>query len=478
MISFFKKKNLQEINLINKFPWLKDLQSQKNYLVEESIDKRLSEIKGIYKFLKSDNGQNLLKSIYDEMINFGFPEYSSKIELNLLCEIFLPKTLDEIFYNPSNGLKNSFDNGSFNQNVVINNTYGYLIAPKGLVFIIGSANTILPVITSTILSYISGNVTVCQLSKSNSKIISKFINSLPSKCSDFFHFTELDHNNENDNRYLLEMLKTIPWDVINVWGGEEANKFYHSNSIDNPNRPQILNMEPLTGIVLIQASYLKSNLDKVTKELASSITEMGQQLCSSPTEGYIINDNNTEIDTIFFDNLVQNIEKYYFEFNDFETNYFKLDRMLTYAQDNNSKAFISKKHGNKISIIKSNNSSVFETISDDISLSIHKRRNFLEFIELDLFSKLFDKIMKINKKNSHKEIKKIQTILVFGDEKFFQNTCELAKKIGAYRVVDYEYIFKRHPFESLDGKHLVNEFTYHISLIGSLPFSDKKKSSI
>jgi hypothetical protein len=274
------------------------------------------------------------------------------------------------------------------------------------------------------------------------------------------------------------MLKTIPWDVINVWGGEEANNFYYSNSTDNPNRPQILNMEPLTGVVLIQASYLKSNLDKVTKELASSITEMGQQLCSSPTEGYIINDNNKEIDSIFFDNLVQNIEKYYFEFNDFETNYFKLDRMITYAQDNNSKVFISKKHGNKISIIKSNNTSVFESISEDISLSIHKRRNFLEFIELDLFSKLFDKIMKINKKNSHKEIKKIQTILVFGDEKFFQNTCELAKKIGAYRVVDSEYIFKRHPFESLDGKHLVNEFTYHISLIGSLPFSDKKKSSI
>ena len=30
-------------------------------------------------------------------------------------------TTDDIFYNPSNGLKNSFDNGSFNQTVIINN---------------------------------------------------------------------------------------------------------------------------------------------------------------------------------------------------------------------------------------------------------------------------------------------------------------------------------------------------------------------
>ena len=202
------------------FPWLKDLQSQKNYLVEESIDKRLSEIKGIYKFLKSDNGQNLLKSIYDEMISFGFPEYSSKIELNLLCEIFLPKTLDEIFYNPSNGLKKSFDNGSFNQNVVINNTYGYLIAPKGLVFIIGSANTILPVITSTILSYISGNVTVCQLSKSNSKIISKFINcrkfsSLMSKRKNFVKQKFINPSREvNDEYWMMRETTSVKSPVL------------------------------------------------------------------------------------------------------------------------------------------------------------------------------------------------------------------------------------------------------------------------
>ena len=57
MISFFKKKNLQEINLAKEFPWLNELQFQKNFLAEESIDTRLNEIKGIYKFLKSENGQ-------------------------------------------------------------------------------------------------------------------------------------------------------------------------------------------------------------------------------------------------------------------------------------------------------------------------------------------------------------------------------------------------------------------------------------
>ena len=33
------------------------------------------------------------------------------------------------------------------------------------------------------------------------------------------------------------MLKEIPWDVINVWGGEEANNFYYLNTANNNNRP-------------------------------------------------------------------------------------------------------------------------------------------------------------------------------------------------------------------------------------------------
>ena len=61
-------------------------------------------------------------------------------------------------------------------------------------------------------------------------------------------------------------------------------------------------------------------------------------------------------------------------------------------------------------------------------------------------------------------------VYFFGEDE----TLRLAKKIGAYRIVDADYIFKRHPFEALDGKHLVNEFTYQISLIGSLPFSNDR----
>ena len=165
MINFFKKKHIKDENISDKYDWVQNLNKEKIKLAEGNIQERLNDIKSIHKFLKTQNGKLLLKSIFDQMVNIGFPENSTKIELDLLNEIFLPQTLDDIFYNPSNGLNNSFDNGLFNQTVKINNSYGYITSPRGLVLIVGSSNTMLPVITSMILSYISGNVTVCQLSK-------------------------------------------------------------------------------------------------------------------------------------------------------------------------------------------------------------------------------------------------------------------------------------------------------------------------
>ena len=68
------------------------------------------------------------------MKDIGFPEISSKIELDLLIEIFSPETLNQIFFNPSNGFYNSNHSGIFKQTVQINEKYGYVVAPKGVSF--------------------------------------------------------------------------------------------------------------------------------------------------------------------------------------------------------------------------------------------------------------------------------------------------------------------------------------------------------
>ena len=168
--------------------------------------------------------------------------------------------------------------------------------------------------------------------------------------------------------------------------------------------------------------------------------------------------------------MIHDLEQNFIDFENFETSYFKLDRMLTFAQDHHSRVHVSKEHGNKISVIQSKEQSVFENLDDNQSVSIHERRNFLELIEVGSFDSILASIDRINSKHTHREIKKVQTILVFGDQAFNAQVLTLARKVGAYRVVDSHYIFERHPLEALDGSHLINEFTYHLSVIGSVPY--------
>ena len=59
MIGLFKKKEQNNnINLSNYFNWIKSLDKQKLELSNQELDKRLSQCKLVYKFLKSEKGKN------------------------------------------------------------------------------------------------------------------------------------------------------------------------------------------------------------------------------------------------------------------------------------------------------------------------------------------------------------------------------------------------------------------------------------
>ena len=63
--------------------------------------------------------------------------------------------------------------------------------------------------------------------------------------------------------------------------------------------------------------------------------------------------------------------------------------------------------------------------------------------------------------------KKIQTLLSFGDKSFDLEVHQLASLIGAYRIIDSNYILRRHPMEFFDNYNLFSEFTNLISIVGS-----------
>ena len=116
--------------------------------------------------------------------------------------------------------------------------------------------------------------------------------------------------------------------------------------------------------------------------------------------------------------------------------------MINIARDNGSRVFTSSLYSNNICVIESENDSVFKKYDSTNLLNIHERRNFIELIKVSSFKKIKQILNEIFDNYSYKETKKIQTILSFGDKNFDVEVPKLASVIGAYRIIDSNYVLK------------------------------------
>ena len=111
--------------------------------------------------------------------------------------------------------------------------------------------------------------------------------------------------------------------------------------------------------------------------------------------------------------------------------------------------------------------SAFNEYNSSHLLNIHERRNFIEIICVDNFSEIYQIINNLFNNFSYKDTKKIQTLLSFGDKTFDSEVHKLASLIGAYRIIDSNFVLRRYPMEYFDNYNLFSEFTNLISVVGS-----------
>ena len=114
--------------------------------------------------------------------------------------------------NPTPNSENNRHNVGFKIIDSINKEFGLIRTSIGKVFIVGSSNTLLPVLTSMILSYIAGNNTVVQLSSLHANCIPNFIENLPFEGVNHIHFTNLYREKEED----LLLIETCKFLISNI----------------------------------------------------------------------------------------------------------------------------------------------------------------------------------------------------------------------------------------------------------------------
>ena len=316
MINFFKKKEKtkkinHKLQLTKIFPWITKLEDNYINLSNQDINIRINEILDLKKYFKTQIGINQLLDLKDSLVISGYPENAAQLEIDFFLELFEDDTIKNLLFNDSAGLHLHQKNGYFNKKVKVNKDFGLIRTSIGKVFIVGSSNTLLPVLTSLFLSYIAGNNTVVQLSSLHVNCVPKLIENIPFDGAKHIHFTNLLREKEEDLSLIEALVTNINWNVINVWGGNNSLDFYNKIISKNTYRPRIVNMEPLTGALIIQQDYFEQNLDVNIKNLSSSIQIMGQQLCSSPTIGFLLNYNFNQLFDSIFENIIIDIEENY-----------------------------------------------------------------------------------------------------------------------------------------------------------------------
>ena len=203
MINFFKKKenknnNKPKLHLSNKFPWISNLDKNFVKLSNQDINIRINEINNLRDYFNTSKGSNQLLNLKNSLVQSGYPENAAQLEIDFFLELFDEVTIQNLLFNDAAGLHLHFDNGNFKQKIKINKEFGLIRTSIGKVFIVGSSNTLLPVLTSMFLSYIAGNNTVVQLSSLHANCIPNFIENIPFEGVNHIHFTKLYREKEED----------------------------------------------------------------------------------------------------------------------------------------------------------------------------------------------------------------------------------------------------------------------------------------
>ena len=481
----------QDEPLVVRFPWYSRLSDQLRRLTDQSIEERRAELEGIGEYLESSEGAGGLRRLEQALVNGGLPASAAGAEVELVREIFRAETLRGMLSNPAAGMV-EFDAQAGTEHRVgaasrpapesrdrselwdrgaaagIAHDFALTRAPIGPVLIIGSGNTLLPAVTAVALAYLAGNPVVLQAARAHRDALPAWFDELPWPGRETLHFSGLDHTRQQEARALHRLVCEVPWGAVNLWGGRAVLDALVPQIARNPQRPRIVAMEPLTGVALLQPRQAESN---TAAALASAVSIMGQQLCSSPTEGYVVADVlSTEAAMSWTRDVARRITAQLAE----ETSTvalpsrtaIQLDRMLQAAEQAGTEVVRAPDGRSDAAVLISRERSVFERSPGIPAVGIHERRRVIELIVVGDFASVEALISTLPERPTHREIQRVQTILSLGDPDFIQRSIAVARRVGAYRVIDEAYVLRRHTFEPLDGRHLLNEFSRQIGVVG------------
>ncbi|MGB9727616.1 MAG: acyl-CoA reductase [Nitrososphaeria archaeon] len=338
----------------------------------------------------------------------------------------------------------------------------YRYVPSGPVFIISSGNSLIPPLIPTILSLVTGNMTILKPSLTNyfgvvrvlgtlSKVSEK--SSVAEKMLDALLVSYFTH----DSSTLKFLLGKGEIGVVNFWGGEPARTEVGKLVSGNPYHPRFLVNGPLTGVAVIDE---ESADDETAWGLAYNIILYDQQLCSSPTSAIFVGSFEKALE--FMAKVTVHLDEIGKEYRMLlsEGENIILHGVRRSLQLNGANVVYSKSLENPWTIVVSKENSVLDNIIKYFpQYNICNRKRFIEILVVDDVEKVFDEIEGVPLREAFKGVDKVQTVGLALSQKNLEKVLEKLAKAGVYRIVPLADMFMRSAIEPYDGTILASAFT-------------------
>ena len=422
------------------------------------------------RFLLSARGQRTRERIVAALVAAGFPETSARDEVDFLPYMLSRRYLKTIACNAAampGGL--GLLDGQF---VPVGREGSVAVTglPVGPVLVIGSGNAFAPALVAGFQALLCSCPVALRGSRLNQAVLELVVDGLRSgggpvlaTLLEHLHLFFVDHRDPDENARLHELLRTGPFGAGVFWGGREMLDVLLPQFARNPRHPVAIPMEPLTGVAVITRRWLQRARgadDEAAEDLAEAMVTMGQQMCSSPTEGYFVgaHDDALAFARTLAGELERSGEARRRRLSDAQA--VRLDRVRERCEEEGATVLTPRRGDGAWTVVVSRGESIFDALPPSLALGIGDRHAFLELIALPSLEAAADRVARLPAAPCHGAIKQVQTVLRLCHLADAQRLVTLLRpRGGVFRVVPPDHVAMRHPFEPYDGHHFVAQFT-------------------
>jgi hypothetical protein len=333
--------------------------------------------------------------------------------------------------------------------------------PVGPVLIISSGNSIVPTLIPTVVSLITGNMTILKPSIANYHGVTevfKLLSEVPeSRASKAIRAALVISYFGHDSPSLKMALEELPLGVINFWGAEPARSIVANMVNKNRHHPRFFVNGPFTGMAFVEEGV---DALQAADDLALDVVLYDQQLCSSPTTAVFIGsyDKAKEFLKVTGERLDEMGGE--FPLPPDQDRLFILQGARRFIQTDGGLVLSSKRPENPWTLVLSKNKSSLKGLASQFpSFNLFARRRFLEIVVVPDATAAVTLLRSLPSHPAFLGIDGVQSVGLAVKESSKSKIVELLVDAGVHRILPLGDMFMRGAVEPYDGVPMTSLFT-------------------